>query len=103
MDTDTPVLVVPEDAYDAISQAGSGELSVKLQGVTGEPIELKFDVETFLNNQWLQPSPQAGVILGLPVRAFYYSVMDVSDSSIAFVPMPAYFSKLTEPRAEIVV
>merc|ERR1712050_95628 len=74
MDTGTPVMVIPEDAYDSIAQQGSGDFSVKLQGVNGHPVELKFDVATFLKNDWVQPSPQAGVILGLPVRAFYYSV-----------------------------
>merc|ERR1712050_598003 len=103
MDTGTPVMVVPQDAYEAIANGGSGEFSVKLQGVNGQPVELKFDVATFLKNDWVQPSPQAGVILGLPVRAFYYSVMDISDSSIAFVPMPAYFSKSSRAAADIVV
>merc|ERR1712066_1155853 len=32
MDTGTPTLVIPQDAYQAISESNSGQLSVKLQG-----------------------------------------------------------------------
>merc|ERR1712203_479711 len=103
MDTGTPVMVIPQDAYDAISQGGSETFSVKLQGVDGNSVSLDFNVQTFMQNQWLQPSPQAGVILGLPVRAFYYSVMDISDYSVAFVPMPSFFSELAKAPADLVV
>jgi hypothetical protein len=90
MDTGTPVLVIPQDAYHAISKSKSGELSVKLQGTSG-PVELKFDVKILLDNQWVSPGPpNGGVILGLPLRAFYYSVVDITDSSIQFVPTAAY-------------
>jgi hypothetical protein len=95
MDTGTPVLVIPQDAYQAISESKSGELSVKLQGAgsTGtKPVELKFDVKTLLDNQWVEPSPtpNGGVTLGLPLRAFYYSVVDITDSTIEFVPTKAF-------------
>jgi hypothetical protein len=90
MDTGTPQLVIPEDAYQAISASKSGELSVKLQG-TSRPVELKFSVKILLDNQWVSPGPpNGGVILGLPLRAFYYSVVDITDSSIQFVPTAAY-------------
>jgi len=101
MDTGTPIIVIPQDAYDAMAQGASGDLVVKLHGVDS-PVELKFDAKTLLDNGWVQGSPQAGVILGLPLRAFYYVVMDISDSSVSFTPMTAYTSKHTN-EADIVV
>lgn len=92
MDTGTPVLVVPQGAYDAMYQKQSGDLSVKLEGANGGTVELKFDVYTLLKNQWVEPG-SGSVILGLPLRAFYYSVMDITNSEILFTPMPAYHAK----------
>jgi hypothetical protein len=67
---------------------------VKLQGAGNagaNPVELKFDVKTLLDNQWVQPGPaNGGVILGLPLRAFYYSVVDITASTIEFVPTAGY-------------
>merc|ERR1712014_160757 len=92
-DTGTPVLVVPQGAYDAMSKSQTGDLTIKLEGADGGSVQLSFDVQTLFTNQWVQGSPQVGVILGLPLRAFYYSVMDISDSSVSFTPVAAYFQK----------
>lgn len=101
MDTGTPVLVVPQDAYQAIASGMTGSMSVKLAGATGGSVTLKFDVGTLLANKWVQPGA-GGVILGLPLRAFYYSLMDISDQTISFVPMPAYH-KAESTVKEVVV
>jgi|Transcript_66958 hypothetical protein len=93
MDSGTPVLVVPQGAYDAMSKSQTGDLIVKLEGASGGSVQLSFDVQTLFKNQWVQGSPQVGVILGLPLRAFYYTVMDISDSSASFTPMATYFQK----------
>jgi len=93
MDSGTPVLVVPQGVYDAMSSAQTGDLTVKLEGAAGGSVRLSFDVQTLLNNQWVQGAPQVGVILGLPMRAFYYTVMDISDSSVSFTPIASYFQK----------
>lgn len=89
MDTGTPVLVIPSDAYAAISKRQTGDLSVTLEGASGGSVQLKFDVRTLLANNWVAPGG-GGVMLGLPLRAFYYSVFDITDSTIEFVPMEAY-------------
>jgi hypothetical protein len=98
MDTGTPVLVIPEDAYNAMAAGRTGELSVKLKASGGlsKPVELTFDAKTLLENNWVEPSPQAGVILGLPLRAFYYSVMDISDKTIMFSRMKSFMKAANE-------
>lgn len=95
MDTGTPVLVIPQGAYDAMVQGRTGELTVTLKGSgqSSKSVELKFDAQILLANNWVEPTPQPGVILGLPLRAFYYTVMDISGQSASFTPMPAYFMK----------
>jgi len=105
MDTGTPVMVIPQDAYDAMAQGQTGELTVTLKGSgwSSKSVELKFDAQILLENQWVQPSPQAGVILGLPLRAFYYTVMDISGQFASFTPMPAYFTKGANSTKETVV
>lgn len=101
MDSGTPVLVVPQAAYDAMASNPAGDLTVKLAGAAGGSVQLTFDVKTLIKNQWVQGSPQVGVILGLPMRAFYYTVMDISDSSVSFSPMANYFQK--EMNATVIV
>merc|ERR1712194_293895 len=44
MDSGTPVLVVPQAAYDAMSSAQTGDLTVKLEGAAGGSVQLSFDV-----------------------------------------------------------
>jgi len=101
MDTGTPVLVVPQAAYYAMASGRTGTMSVKLAGATGGSVTLKFDVATLLANNWVEPGA-GGVILGLPVRAFYYSIMDISDQTVSFVPMPA-FHKAASTVKDVVV
>merc|ERR1712113_480446 len=102
-DTGNGKLFLPQDAFDAISKTGSGTLSVKLEGVTSQAVELKFDVGILLKKKWVEASPDTGVVLGLPLNAFYYSVMNISDSSIAFVPMKAYLPESSNVLPDIVV
>jgi len=91
MDTGTPVLVVPQGAYQAMVSGKTGTMSVKLAGqhFWSKSVTLNFDVKTLLANNWVEPGA-GGVILGLPLRAFYYSVMDISEQTVSFVPVPAY-------------
>lgn len=103
MDSGTPSIVVPKAVYDDLLKGQRGTLTVNLVGhdfglgidqVTGLPlpqsIELKFDVETLFNQYWIEASQEDDFILGLPLRAFYYTVMDISDSTASFSPMAAY-------------
>merc|ERR1719272_2737351 len=99
MDTGTPVLEVPQRAYDAMSGNPTGDLTVNLEGTDGGSVALKFDVQTLIKNQWVQGNGQGtaggsnAVTLGLPMRAFYYAVMDISDASVSFSPMADYSKK----------
>lgn len=84
--------MVPQAAYDAMVRGETGDLSMTLEGHNGKSVKLVFDVETLLRNQWLEPSSSL-YILGLPLRAYYYTVMDISGLSVSFSPMEAYLQK----------
>jgi len=95
LDTGSPSIMVPQAAYDAMVQGDqTGDLTINFEGVNGASVELKFDVRTLIVNQWLEGAPPGGtLIIGLPLRAFYYTVADISDFSLSFSPMAAYFRK----------
>jgi hypothetical protein len=94
-DTGCPAITVPQAAYDAMVQGDhTGDLTMKFEGVHGASVELKFDVRTLVVNEWLEGAPPGGTLcIGLPLRAFYYAVADISDFSLSFSPMAAYFKK----------
>jgi len=95
MDTGTPVLSVPKQVYQSIVQlyesSGSGQplgsLSVTLAGKQAAPVTLEFSVATLLDRGWIQPGG-SGIILGLPLWAFYYTVFDVNARAVTFVANP---------------
>jgi len=99
MDTGNPFLEVPQAVYDELVKGHwRGTLTVNLLASfsaflplsESQSVKLEFDVEILYNNGWISPSKEGNFALGLPVRAFYYTVMDLSDSMVSFSPMPAY-------------
>lgn len=86
-DTGTPTIIVPEELFTAIITDRTGVLAVNLAGISSSAqVELKFDVKTLLDNKWVQPSDAQVVVLGLPMQAFYYTVMDITNLSVEFIP-----------------
>lgn len=88
LDTGAPAIIVPRPVYDAAMKSRRGDLVVRLEGAENEPVRLVFDVETLINNDWLDTSTET--IIGLPFRVFYYSLMDFTHSSLYFSPMPSH-------------
>merc|ERR1712151_1031616 len=72
LDTGTPILMVPQNIYNAMVQGdGGSELTVELEAVNGgNPVSLKFSADVLLKNNWISSSYNQ-FILGLPVWAFY--------------------------------
>merc|ERR1712232_1053902 len=83
VDTGTPIMNVPSQVYQAISNGQAGPLTLKLAGPNG-PITLEFDAETLANNQYIAPANNQ-YILGLPLWAFYYTVFNVDGRTMSFV------------------
>merc|ERR1712176_1598487 len=90
LDTGTATLSVPHSMYDEMMRSRSGELIINLESVDGGLVTLRFDVGTLVENSWVEPC--SVFILGLPLRAFYYTVMVVEDEVLYFSPMPKYFA-----------
>lgn len=91
-DTGTPTLMLPRAVYDAATTSKTGDISINLDGSEGGSVTLKFDVARLIENDWIEPGSSL-TMLGLPLRAFYYTVMDLADKSLAFSPMEAYFQE----------
>mmetsp|Transcript_45539 Transcript_45539/g.120336 ORF Transcript_45539/g.120336 Transcript_45539/m.120336 type:complete len:482 (-) Transcript_45539:1-1446(-) len=96
MDTGTPILSVPRQIYHAVVQLyyqsrltgqDLGSLTVTLAGASGAPVALEFSLRRLLENGWIKPGT-GGVILGLPLWAFYYTVFDVKAGTATFVAKP---------------
>lgn len=89
MDTGTPYLGVPYNVYEAMNQnaqQGDSTLTINLLPKESDaaPVRLDFDVATLIQNQWVYTSEL--FVLGLPLWSFYYTALDISDSSILFTP-----------------
>ncbi|CAE7242544.1 ANKRD17 [Symbiodinium natans] len=91
MDTGTPALVLPAEVFDYASQlieyGESATLTFWLPGVSGEDVAVSFDLTTL--NQMVALSKGGkgtNIILGLPLWAFYYTVFDITEKSVSFIP-----------------
>jgi len=84
VDTGTPVMFVPSDIYNAISDGSTGTLSMTLAGPDGD-VTLNFDAETLNNNNYLASYDSGPYIVGLPLWAFYYTVFNVDGQTMSFV------------------
>lgn len=95
LDTGTPTLMLPRAVYDAMMTSKIGDIFINLEGSEGGTVTLKFDVARLIENDWVEPNDPGSslTMLGLPLRAFYYTVMDIADKSLAFSPMTAYFQE----------
>mmetsp|Transcript_56815 Transcript_56815/g.143998 ORF Transcript_56815/g.143998 Transcript_56815/m.143998 type:complete len:495 (-) Transcript_56815:236-1720(-) len=107
MDTGTPILSVPKRIYQSIVQlyesSGSsaqalGSLSVILAGSQAAPVTLEFPIARLLEKGWIQPGG-SGIILGLPLWAFYYTVFDINAGAVTFVAAPQ--DTTTTPQMEL--
>eukprot|EP00933_Yihiella_yeosuensis_P082278 TRINITY_DN9609_c0_g2_i1.p1 TRINITY_DN9609_c0_g2~~TRINITY_DN9609_c0_g2_i1.p1 ORF type:complete len:458 (+),score=78.95 TRINITY_DN9609_c0_g2_i1:88-1461(+) len=92
LDTGTPSIVVPEAIYNqAKSQALFEQvpaLKFTLLGADGGLVPIEFDTAALLNNGGISPtSTGTGIIIGLPLWLYYYTVFDISARSVSFVPM----------------
>lgn len=92
VDTGTPIMFVPSEVYQAISNGQTGSLALQLAGPSGA-ITLEFDAQTLASNQYIAPYQGGPYILGLPLWAFYYTVFNVDGRQISFVQHSA--SELT--------
>merc|ERR1712187_855846 len=103
MDTGTPQLLLPQEIVEAMNQGSGGSVSVNLAPKHGsKPVKLQFEADKLLGLDWVAPSSQ--IILGLPLRYFYYAVMDISDSSVSFTPIkPTTTTTLPPVTASIIV
>jgi hypothetical protein len=84
VDTGTPVMFVPSDVYDSISDGSTGTLSMTLAGPDGD-ITLNFDAETLNSNSYLASYSSGPFIVGLPLWAYYYTVFNVDGKTMSFV------------------
>merc|ERR1712110_253608 len=85
VDAGTPIMFVPNDVYQSISNGQTGTLEYELAGPDGA-ITLRFDAQALAQNQYIQPFQEGGpYILGLPLWAFYYTVFNVDGKAMSFV------------------
>jgi len=100
-DTGTSTLSVTQDMYDEMMKSRSGELVINLESVDGGLVKLRFDVGILVEKSWVEPCSM--FILGLPLRAFYYTVMDVTDNVLYFSPMAKYFAAVNQNSSRVLV
>lgn len=85
LDTGTPAIVLPPEAYELV-ESSSGSLSFQLAGPNG-PTTLSFDLQQLSNMGAISKGNKGdGLILGLPLWAFYYTVFDLDAHQVIFVP-----------------
>jgi len=86
MDTGTPFIGIPSDAWTWFDQP-SGPLSLELVGVDG-PVNIHLDAGELHDKGWLKEVPNdAGIMLGIPFWAHYYTVVNTQNSWIQVVPL----------------
>jgi len=93
LDTGTPSIVVPQKVYDRLQEAISQETSALLTfwlasaSPEGEAVPVSFDATALLRLGGISASAKGdGLILGLPLWAFYYTVFSIGEKSVTFVP-----------------
>lgn len=96
LDTGTPSIVVPQKIYDQLQETIALDslaiLTFWLSSASAdeEAVPLSFDVAALLRLGGISASAKGdGLILGLPLWAFYYTVFNVGEQSVAFVPQKA--------------
>jgi len=86
MDTGTPAIVVPEEVFN-YAQISGGSLTFQLAGAGGAPTLLQFDLQALRQaNALMKANSDDGMILGLPLWMFYYTVFDIGQKTAYFVP-----------------
>lgn len=85
LDTGTPTIVLPQEVYDASTQQ-NGTLVLRVSGFNGF-IDLVFDLDLLNMFEWVtEGNEETGLILGLPLWAFYYTVFDIQSREAVFIP-----------------
>mmetsp|Transcript_61949 Transcript_61949/g.191825 ORF Transcript_61949/g.191825 Transcript_61949/m.191825 type:complete len:457 (-) Transcript_61949:118-1488(-) len=91
LDTGTPSLVVPQAVFDGVqdlyeSSFGAGSIQFSLAGAQGGPaVTLEFDIASLMQQGQITTGEQTGIIIGLPVWAWYYTVFDIQAHAVMFV------------------
>lgn len=89
LDTGTPTIVLPQEVYDASTQQ-NGTLVLRVAGfnsASNDFIDLVFDLGLLNMFGWVTAGNEAtGLILGLPLWAFYYTVFDIRSREVVFIP-----------------
>lgn len=93
MDTGTPWIIIPQIVYDAYILAKSGSLGITFRGKSGD-VSVHMDIAELQRNRWVQPSEDDSAIMGLPMKAFYYTLYDLQASTMSFVPNDAMWRTL---------
>eukprot|EP00930_Biecheleria_cincta_P016820 TRINITY_DN13559_c0_g1_i1.p1 TRINITY_DN13559_c0_g1~~TRINITY_DN13559_c0_g1_i1.p1 ORF type:complete len:558 (+),score=94.23 TRINITY_DN13559_c0_g1_i1:116-1789(+) len=96
LDTGTPSIVVPQRIYDQLQEAialdSMSLLTFWLSSASAEEeaVPVSFDVAALLKLGGISATAKGdGLILGLPLWAFYYTLFDISEQSVSFVPQKA--------------
>lgn len=93
MDTGTPTLFLPQAVINhssqLLEQGGPANLTIWLEGASGESVPVSFDLAALGNNS-LEGNAQDSddIILGMPLWAFYYTVFNITGHSVSLVPHP---------------
>ncbi|CAE7622441.1 unnamed protein product, partial [Symbiodinium sp. CCMP2456] len=93
MDTGTPTLFLPQAVVNhssqLLEQGESGNLTIWLEGASGEAVPVSFDLAALGNNS-LEGNAQdsSDIILGMPLWAFYYTVFNITGHSVSLIPHP---------------
>jgi len=91
LDTGTPSIVVPKQIYDEFQQQTAGgvdaQITFWLARNSGDSVPVSFDAATLQKVGGISPGAKGtGLILGLPLWSFYYTVISISDFGVTFVP-----------------
>mmetsp|Transcript_47249 Transcript_47249/g.137511 ORF Transcript_47249/g.137511 Transcript_47249/m.137511 type:complete len:210 (+) Transcript_47249:1-630(+) len=103
VDTGTPSIVVPKEIADFINELAEsgqplGSLSFTLAGAAGAAaVKLEFDLRTLLANRLISAGAGNGIILGLPLWAWYYTVFDIKAGAVEFIPVDPPMAATTTP------
>ncbi|CAE7254809.1 cmdD [Symbiodinium sp. CCMP2592] len=93
MDTGTPTLFLPQAVVNhssqLLEQGESANLTIWLEGASGEAVPVSFDLAALGNNS-LEGNSQdsSDIILGMPLWAFYYTVFNITGHSVSLIPHP---------------
>ena len=96
LDTGTPVIILPQEAYELVQSQGEGNLTFQLAGPNGST-SLTFDLQTLNQTGAICEGGKGDPLtLGLPIWAFYYTVFDLQEKQVIFVPTYPQPSELLE-------